>query len=422
MTSEVVLMNSDAIALAADSATTVTYWEDGKELKRYFKGANKIFQLSSNEPVGLMTYSSADLQGVPWGLLVKLFREHSSYSSHPTLKGYSESFFDFLTEQNQCFTEEYQESLIIDRMLQASIFALNKVVTDEVVKNASETERDVLIKSTLSELKKEIDGSEYFSNLDLDLLDDLRGKLRSFAVGVLTNSPLISDVSNMIDYNELYDLSFNSVFKKGSNFLNYTGLVFTGFGDEEVFASMHHYVVYGIFGGQLIYEEIEDSYRAISPSNTSEIVPIAQSDMLSTFMYGASSDTMSEIEKVFYVSLSRFANSFCKKHNIEDDDLDEEKDKALAEFVRNTYYHLIDNHSDPLRRVVSMLPIDELAELGETLISLESLKERVTKPSESVSGPIDVAVISKGDGFIWIKRKHYFDANLNPRYMQNKIS
>jgi hypothetical protein len=67
-----------------------------------------------------------------------------------------------------------------------------------------------------------------------------------------------------------------------------------------------------------------------------------------------------------------------------------------------------------------MLPVDELAELAETLISIESLKERVTRPTESVSGPIDVAVISKSDGFIWIRRKHYFDPELNPRFFARK--
>jgi hypothetical protein len=35
---------------------------------------------------------------------------------------------------------------------------------------------------------------------------------------------------------------------------------------------------------------------------------------------------------------------------------------------------------------------------------------------ETVGEPIDVAVISKGDGFVWIKRKHYFDANVNPGF------
>ena len=37
--------------------------------------------------------------------------------------------------------------------------------------------------------------------------------------------------------------------------------------------------------------------------------------------------------------------------------------------------------------------------------------------AETVGGPIDVAlIISKGDGLIWIKRKHYFSPELNPQF------
>jgi hypothetical protein len=39
--------------------------------------------------------------------------------------------------------------------------------------------------------------------------------------------------------------------------------------------------------------------------------------------------------------------------------------------------------------------------------------------AETVGGPIDVAVLSKGDGFIWIKRKHYFKPELNPHFLTN---
>jgi hypothetical protein len=39
--------------------------------------------------------------------------------------------------------------------------------------------------------------------------------------------------------------------------------------------------------------------------------------------------------------------------------------------------------------------------------------------AETVGGPIDVAIISKGDGFIWIKRKQYFDSKLNLQFNKN---
>ncbi len=78
------------------------------------------------------------------------------------------------------------------------------------------------------------------------------------------------------------------------------------------------------------------------------------------------------------------------------------------------------NHAWPLQRVIGSLPVDEMAELAETLIMLESLKEKVTQPTESVGGPIDVCVIGKSDGFVWIKRKHYFQPELNPQFFRRQ--
>jgi hypothetical protein len=78
--------------------------------------------------------------------------------------------------------------------------------------------------------------------------------------------------------------------------------------------------------------------------------------------------------------------------------------------------HKREKHIIPIVRAVSVLPKEELASMAEALVNLTSTKRRVTLDAETVGGPIDVAVISKGDGFIWIKRKHYFDADKNPQF------
>jgi hypothetical protein len=54
--------------------------------------------------------------------------------------------------------------------------------------------------------------------------------------------------------------------------------------------------------------------------------------------------------------------------------------------------------------------------MAEALVNLTSFKRKVTSSIESVGGPVDVAVITKGDGFVWIKRKHYFDADKNQQF------
>ena len=68
---------------------------------------------------------------------------------------------------------------------------------------------------------------------------------------------------------------------------------------------------------------------------------------------------------------------------------------------------------------VGTLSKEDLAEMAESLIYLTYLKRRFTFAEESVGGPVDVAVISKGDGFIWMKRKHYFKPELNTHFFNN---
>jgi hypothetical protein len=97
-------------------------------------------------------------------------------------------------------------------------------------------------------------------------------------------------------------------------------------------------------------------------------------------------------------------------------DLEKRIETMREQFNRKWYFPCLDAHWKPLKRVVGLLPLDEMADLAETLIDLESLKEKVTRPTESIGGPVDVATITKFDGFVWIKRKHYFEPELNPRY------
>jgi ATP-dependent protease HslVU (ClpYQ) peptidase subunit len=78
MTAEVAIMNKSAIAVAADSAITV-----GKN--KVHRNANKIFQLCDSAPIGAMIYGSAELAGMPWETLIKLFRSEHGRASYSTV-------------------------------------------------------------------------------------------------------------------------------------------------------------------------------------------------------------------------------------------------------------------------------------------------------------------------------------------------
>ncbi|MEO1287580.1 MAG: hypothetical protein AAFV93_07415 [Chloroflexota bacterium] len=69
MTAEVIIMNRQAIALAADSAVT---FQSGK----IFNSANKLYMLTPNHPVGVLIYNNAALMNVSWEILIKSYRDY----------------------------------------------------------------------------------------------------------------------------------------------------------------------------------------------------------------------------------------------------------------------------------------------------------------------------------------------------------
>ena len=71
--------------------------------------------------------------------------------------------------------------------------------------------------------------------------------------------------------------------------------------------------------------------------------------------------------------------------------------------------------------MVAMMPKQELIELAEALVSITAVERKATSDEGTVGGLIDVAFITKHEGFVWIKRKHYFEKDLNPTYFWRKI-
>jgi hypothetical protein len=63
--------------------------------------------------------------------------------------------------------------------------------------------------------------------------------------------------------------------------------------------------------------------------------------------------------------------------------------------------------------IVACMQKSELTSMAEAMVNLTALKRHVSIDSETVGGPIDVALITKGDGFIWIKKKTNYDPALN---------
>jgi hypothetical protein len=214
------------------------------------------------------------------------------------------------------------------------------------------------------------------------------------------------------------ELGIVEVFKNPQDFLGKTGLVFAGFGDHDIFPAMVAYESYGIMANKHIAKEV--SRAAITHDVPALLSAFAQTSMSDTFSLGLSDDVYTSVMQALTVSLRTFAQQVAtasggQPNNIADlPSLIGQATKSISDFILDK---ATQQHAFPLRRVLGALPVDEMAELAETLINLQSLKEKVTKPSETVGGPVDVAVITRNEGLVWIKRKHFFDQSLNSRFM-----
>lgn len=64
--------------------------------------------------------------------------------------------------------------------------------------------------------------------------------------------------------------------------------------------------------------------------------------------------------------------------------------------------------------VPDAMPIQDAIDLAEFLVHATIQFVRFSPGSPTVGGPIEIATITKHEGFKWVKRKHFFDTRLNP--------
>ncbi|MBS3126267.1 hypothetical protein J4453_02380, partial [Candidatus Woesearchaeota archaeon] len=181
-----------------------------------------------------------------------------------------------------------------------------------------------------------------------------------------------------------------------------------------------------LLDGQLRYSIAEDFSIG---DFISRIIPFAQRDVVDMFMQGVDLDyqttqesstkeAMEDYTDFLLSSVKELKNLTNKrKKNLRNNILKSNKKllNNLRDFLER---YRKDRFQDPITRNTSILPKDELANMAESLVNLTSFKRRVSFTKETVGGPIDVAIITKGDGFIWIKRKHYFDPIYNHHYFR----
>ena len=433
MTAVVGILNKQAVAIAADSAVTIS----GVNGRKIFNHANKIFRLSKKGPVGVMLYNSADFMGTSWDIIFKLFRDQYSDNELPTLRAYQEAFMGFLRTQ-AFFNDPGQQS----RALYLYAATLFEAISWESLKDNKDIyrllihQKDIsgigpLICAKIDELEadlrenpvKPFDDFHDFSTHNLleagqsAIEEAIRDKFTNFGLTLepAYEAKLLTIITEYLRSQALH------------HFLQfYSGIVFVGFGGEEVFPSLIPVHISVPLQHRIrAFTDYENS-AFISHDNPTAIRPFAQTDVIDTVLTGAA-PSMSELYiQHFDKYLKKYNQLIVSEFGDRQPDLEDWLNQASSEHMIQSHAQQMSEYQQqyfirPLIGAVATLSKEDLAEMAESLIYWTYLKRRITFAEESVGGPVDVAIISKCDGFIWKKRKHYFKPELNPHFMAHYL-
>lgn len=406
-------MNKNAIALAADSAVTV-----GQHLAIH-NSANKLFALSKVAPVGAIIYSNAEVMGIPVEILIKQYKRDLGQKTFNSLEEYVKDFISYMLRNKRLFHFAENEARYI-----------NNVYTDLL--NGLNGDYRRLLSRKINEVKRELTSEELEAvrqdavNMTIHFIDQLP-LIQDFDITeyILANysDEIKEHISKMFPWikgNVLDNLAAKvcTIYNKDFFRNGYVGIAFAGYGDHDIFPQMQHIHLSGIISDKVRYAVREKV--VITEDNTATISPLAQTDVMQTFLFGINDSFINALANEIPNQIQHVFQS------IGDDNFVEGKKKEVLGKLSSATPNIISQivakaqqeYLRPITQSVATLPIEELALLAESMINITSLRRKVAIDDNigTVGGPIDVAMITKSDGFIWIKRKHYFDQSYNPQY------
>lgn len=389
MTCEVIVMNRTGAAVAADTAVTMG--------NKIFHHSQKLFPLAPEIPVALLNYGCAEFMGVPWSLIFSSYARQHDGRKFERLEDYATDFLKFVESSARLFPERVQTewfkstvesywranfapgqarqgrnslSSRLDRPKLAKLLqkdagiwkhydplgAFNPEFVDEILAGHAET---------LSEISSDLFGPD---GLTPSLDQGLRECVRS-----------------------MYSRDW---FAPGDR----SWIVICGLGEAEYFPSMLEYQVGSIMGSKLRYAQSDDA--SVTRKESAVVIPLAQRHTVDMFFRGIDPRLDSKLA-------DHVATIVEERHAFRGKRLSRKtRDLVRSEFRKKLARNIVPDYTGPLIAAIDALGPTDLAKTAEVLVNLTALKMRLSvEERETVGGAVDVAFLSKSNGFSWIK--HY---------------
>lgn len=382
MTCVVAVMNTRGIALAADSAVTL-----GDEKPKIYNTAEKLFSISSNIPVAFMTFGSADLMDAPWETIIGAYAQRLGNRRFDTLEQYAGSFFSFIEGWGALFPQNRQEEYV-GRLVGTIWSGYRAKLEEEMSDNGthSESERSKSLRRILDEDIEDFEDDDRLDNISPDygseVLRTYADVLKSVEAEVFDGIRLNANIrSGLLE-------TAKCILERQCGGPFGSGIVIAGMGEEEPFPATIEYFVGTLAAGRLRYRK--SSEGRINGDCIASVMPFAQRETIDMIISGIHPHIRAMMLRTFSEHIFETADASGGADDVEE---------KILDFINDQY-------EDPFMTAVSALPRQDLAKMAEALVNLTAFIMRMSADQdETVSEPIDVAILSKSDGFTWVKHK-----------------
>ncbi len=430
MTAEIAILNKSAVALATDSVVTIS---SGDQHDKTYDTADKLFELSCSEPIGIMVYNGMTFMDMPLPPLIKEFRDQAEVFAR--VEDAARAFLKFLNAEGQKANDD-----VLRRAVLSVVAPYFQAIEEHYRKRVVQSLRPTVDEN--DDGKKKIDLDDINEKMRALLGEIIRAELKSLKklgsasfVGATVTPRFTAKIRSWVE--SYIDDTFMPIEKEEREQLvelskhlllteyfsrSLTGLIFCGFGADDRFPTLISFEIDGIICGRLKYRQTNccDIDRN---GPRAAVLPYAQKEMVDRFVFGIDEKIKRDIQRYCRETVHQALDSVVEVAGAKDDKGVKSKsaaaENAFSENLNKKVFETIrDRSRKEIEDMVEFMPKPEMARMAEALVELTSIKRRVSRGFETVGGPIDVAVISKAEGFTWVKRKHYFPPEINARYFE----
>ncbi|KRN92233.1 hypothetical protein IV44_GL000288 [Lactobacillus amylovorus DSM 16698] len=392
MTAEIGIINRRGIALAADSAMTVSTTNKVTVIN----DATKLFSLKNKNYVGMMIYQNEEFMNVPWEVIIDSFSDYMGDNVEPHLNNYVSLFLDYLNDLD-IYTEQTEEQLILNNAWTALNYLPDNPQSIDEIEDA------------LNKLQQ-----TFHANKLIDMsVEELSQKYEK-----LINKVFETKYNHQA--NDLESLFVKTVMELITSTVmsnNYTGLIIAGYGSKDLFPSLYQLSIDGRINGQIKYKiETVDITEPKRCNTTGGIIPFAQSDVVKELISGIDpglKNTITQQASNIINKLDQYIDSFYPSDNRMQD-----FKNSINSIVQQRYSYFTNyiknNYSDPIVDFVESLSLNEMGKMAQTLVNLTSFRRKYAGDIRTVGGITKVLLISKANGPVWfnegrVNENDYFE-------------